>query len=63
MCVVEEKYVSFLSSLGYFPCGKIFSFILHIFGPIYRRVIPTFFSIRINNIESLNFVLVLERTI
>ena len=38
--------VSFLvfGQISYFLYGRIFSFILHIFGPIYRCVISTFFS-------------------
>ena len=38
--------------------------ILHIFRPIYRLVIPTFLKVlSINKIDSLNFSLVLERTV
>ena len=38
--------VSFLifGQISYFPSGRILVFILRIFGPIYRHVIPTFFS-------------------
>ena len=58
-------FVSFLVLAEYlsFLCDRILVFILHIFGPIYRRVIPTFFNLRINTIDSLNFSLVFERTL
>ena len=38
--------VSFLvfGQISYFLYGRILVFILRIFGPIYRHVIPTFFS-------------------
>ena len=41
--------VSFLvfGQISYFPCGRILVSILRIFGPIYRLVIPTFFSLHI----------------
>ena len=57
--------VSFLvfGQISYFPCGRILVSILRIFGPIYKLVIPTFFSLRINKIESFDFSLVLERTL
>ena len=65
-CVTLGKsmLVSFLVlAKSYFPCGRILVSILHIFGPIYRLVILTFLSLRINKIESLNFSLVLEKTL
>ena len=57
--------VSFLvcGQISYFPCGRILASILRIFGPIYMLVIPTFFSLQINKIESSNFSLVLKRTL
>ena len=66
MCYFRKKYVSFLSSFWpniCFACDQILVSILHIFGPIYRLVIPTFLSLQINKIESFNFSLVLKRTL
>ena len=56
--------VSFLvcGQISYFPCGRILASILCNFWSIYKVVIPTFFSLQINKIESSNFSLVLKRT-
>ena len=42
-----------------FLVAKYLVSILHIFGPIYRLVIPTFLSLSVNKIESFNFSLVI----
>ena len=49
--------------ISYFPCGRILVSILRTFWPIYRLLILIFFGLQINKIDSLNFSLVLKRTL
>ena len=67
MCYFRKKYVSFLSCFWpniYFPCNRIFSLYSSYFWAYLKACYPYILQVlSINKIESLNFSLVLKRTL